>query len=255
MRKSTALLLTAALTALLADAAAHRAASEPSGPAYKTRELILLEEEKARLELEGKEVPGELLAKIEWESRYSEEMAAELEKREREIRELEDMRRRAPKDGKGNPRMTTPEFPAYAPEPYEHAGEAGDREYAESFFPRSFTYTRELVSAITASHDVLVSGVYRDDPGRGFIIRICNGEERGETCREQFDHDGAGEIRFTELVDDRIALFRYDGDREGFFDLAAGRAEFRPYEPQMPEPALRPVTPAPAPPPAAPRSP
>jgi hypothetical protein len=89
--------------------------------------------------LQGKEVPGELLKKIKGETRLSEEMAAEMEMSEREIRQLKEMRRQAPKDGKGNPILPEPKFPECAPRPYEYAGEVGDREYAESFFPRSFT--------------------------------------------------------------------------------------------------------------------
>jgi len=88
-----------------------------------------------------------------------------------------------------------------------------------------------LVSAITAPCDVLVSGIYRDDPNRSFIIRINNTAKRDELGREQFDFEGIGPIRFVKLIDDRIAVFQYDGDREGFFDLADNKVEFRPYDP------------------------
>ena len=76
------------------------------------------------------------------------------------------------------------------------------------------------MSAITASRDVLVSGVYRVDPSRAFIIRIRNNAEPEEPGREEFEVPGAGAIRFVESIDDRITRFRFDGNREGFFDLA-----------------------------------
>lgn len=83
--------------------------------------------------------------------------------------------------------------------------------------------SRELASAITASCDVLVSGVYRDDPAHGSIIRIHNNAAPGQPGREAFDLAGAGAIRFTEPIDDRIAVVEYDGGREGFFDLAENK--------------------------------
>jgi len=142
MHKKTVPLLAAALAVLLAGAFGHRAASEPSGPVYKSRELIMLEQAKSELEDEGKEVPEELLRKIEWETEYSRLMAPEMKKRELEIRQIEAMRAKTPKDEKGNPILPEPEFPEYQPEPYKEAGQVGDREYAESFFPgRSRTNT------------------------------------------------------------------------------------------------------------------
>lgn len=83
--------------------------------------------------LQGKEVPGELLKKIKGETRYGEEMAAEMEMSEREIRQLKEMRRQAPKDGKGNPILPEPNSPNARPD------RTNTRERWESFFPRSFT--------------------------------------------------------------------------------------------------------------------
>jgi hypothetical protein len=231
MNKKAWLLPTIALAVLLSSAIGHHAASEPTGPTtFKTRDLIMLEQMKAELEAEGKEFPEELLRKIEWETAYTTFLAQEMKKSELEIRQIEEMRAKAPKDAKGNPILPEPEFPEVQPEPYKEAGQVGDREYAESFFPRSFTSKNELVSAITAPYDVLVSGIDRDDANRSFIIRINNAASRGEPGREQFDFEGIGAIRFVKLIDDRMAIFHYDGGREGFFDLAENKAEFRPYD-------------------------
>ena len=70
-----------------------------------------------------------------------------------------------------------------------------------------------------------MSGVYRVDPSRAFIIRIRNNAEPEEPGREEFEVPGAGAIRFVESIDDRITRFRFDGDREGFFDLAENRID------------------------------
>jgi hypothetical protein len=231
MHKKTALILTIALMVVLSNMIGHHTASEPTGPTtFKTRELIMLEQEKSKLKDAGKEIPEELPRKIEWETAYSRFLASEMKKREQEIRQIEEMRAAAPKDEKGNPILPEPEFPEVQPEPYQEAGQVGDREYAESFFPRYYTYKYEFTSAIIASYDVLVSGIDRDDANRSFIIRINNAAKRDEPGREQFDFEGAGVIRFVKLIDDRVAIFRYDGDREGFFDLAENKAEFRPYD-------------------------
>ena len=157
-------------------------------------------------------------------------MALELKKRAQEIQQIEEIRNKAPKDEKGFPIIPEPELAKSPLEPYEEAGQVGDREYAESFFPRYFTYERELVSAITASYDVLVSGVYKDDRKRGFIIRINNAAAPDQPNRKQFDFEDVGAIRFMELIDDRIAIFSYGDGQKGYFDLLNNVVEFHPYE-------------------------
>lgn len=229
MKKKTFIVSSTILITLLSGTLGIFASSDFVHSVYKTNELILLEQAKFEFETQNKEVPDYILEKIKAEAEYSQTHAYELQKREKEIQQIEEIRKNAPKDEKGNPIIPIPTFTKIKPEPYEEAGQVGNREYAESFFPRSFTYNNDLVSAITSSYHVLVSGIDKNNPEHSFIIHINNIAEGDQPSREQFDFTGKGPIIFEKLIDDHIATFKFDGDQEGHFDINDNSISFSAY--------------------------
>jgi len=135
----------------------------------------------------------------------------------------------APKDEKGEPIIPLKEIKPDLNNPYPDAGYIGEKGSGLTFFPVIYK-NMDFYNYIIAQYHILVSAKYKDS-GKVIILNIYQSPDGKNDYREENELEkGIDKIYFTGLSKDmKYALFTYNNDLEGYFDLDGNKAHFTKY--------------------------
>ena len=135
----------------------------------------------------------------------------------------------APKDEKGEPSIYLEEIIPDPRDPHPDAGYVGEKGTGSTFFP--VVYKRmDFYNYIIAQYHILVSAKYKDT-GKVIVLNIYRSPDGKNGYREENEMEkGIDKIYFTGLSKNmKYALFTYNNDLEGYFDLDGNKAYFTKY--------------------------
>lgn len=186
-----------------------------------------------KLELEGKEVPKELVKKEKWLDDYITAEKKKSAKNEEQTLALMQQRENAIKDEKGSPNM--PENPYIGEEviPYDDLGIFLGKQYYDGLYAKESEYEEYAFCTTSRSpYSILISGYSKKDLNDGIIYELKkNLQDVMDTQRNIYVFPDKGNIRLTSLVEDNtIVTFMYNDNMEGYYILSSSTAVFEPYQ-------------------------